>query len=161
LRGGDPNDEEDFHASETSSQSGWSGKEEETDDERESTLDEEEIDEKGERTLDEDSDGPGTPSQTSSSLSEPPSEPESDPTGPEPYVTHEFLDLEKFLHLRNFWQRHLLTAEEHTYHESFMGMFPQCSPKVSKNLTRKNPISVHWFGFHCELPSCKSSKETH
>lgn len=58
--------------------------------------------------------------------------------------------LRRFLHIRNFWQRHLLNAAEGTFHWSFANL-PMCHrPKMLKDPTSSTTeLSTAWLGYRC------------
>ncbi|KAJ5787397.1 hypothetical protein N7457_002387 [Penicillium paradoxum] len=65
------------------------------------------------------------------------------------YIGHDDLDLSKLVHMRCFWQRHLLNASEFTYHDSFAGLAPKMRPKMG----RQDPVDItkigqSWLGYY-------------
>lgn len=71
---------------------------------------------------------------------------------PQPFIDHKDLDLAKLLHLRSFWQRHLLYTYEYTYKDSFSGLPDQLKPQIRKyDQTKGSTLSLSWIGYYCEL----------
>lgn len=71
---------------------------------------------------------------------------------PQPFIDHKNLDLAKLLHLRSFWQRHLLYTYEYTYKDSFSGLPDLLKPKIRKyDQTKGSTLSLSWMGYYCEL----------
>lgn len=71
---------------------------------------------------------------------------------PQLFIDHNDLDLAKLLHLRSFWQRHLLYTYEYTYKDSFSGLPDILKPKIRKyDQTKGSTLSLSWMGYYCEL----------
>jgi hypothetical protein len=68
----------------------------------------------------------------------------------EPLVNIEKLDLEKILHIRNFWLRHLLNSDEATFDSSYTSLCQR--PKATRPLAdSESCLGTHWLGYYCEL----------
>jgi hypothetical protein len=68
----------------------------------------------------------------------------------EPLVNIEKLDLEKILHIRNFWLRHLLNPNEATFYSSYTSLCQR--PKATRPRgDSKSSVSTHWLGYYCQL----------
>ena len=68
-----------------------------------------------------------------------------------PFVEHEELDLEPFLHMRNFWQRHLLNMHEETFFESFSQLPMDLKPKLlRRHDVNSTGLSDSWIGYYCK-----------
>ncbi|CAG8380030.1 unnamed protein product [Penicillium salamii] len=68
---------------------------------------------------------------------------------PRPFVDHEKLDLDKLLQFRTFWQRHLLSSIENTYHESYMQLEDWIRPGVRKyDASQGSTLSGFWLGYY-------------
>ncbi|GIK03759.1 hypothetical protein Aspvir_007833 [Aspergillus viridinutans] len=65
----------------------------------------------------------------------------------EPLVSVDKLDLEKILHIRNFWLRHLLNPNEATFYSSYTSLCQR--PKATRPLAdSKSCVSTHWLGYY-------------
>jgi hypothetical protein len=61
------------------------------------------------------------------------------------------LDLEKMLHIRNFWLRHLLDPNEATYYASFHKLGENLRPTGQKPLLEESSKpSSYWLGYDCQ-----------
>ncbi|WEW55567.1 hypothetical protein PRK78_000998 [Emydomyces testavorans] len=61
----------------------------------------------------------------------------------------ENLDLEQFLHIRNFWKRHLTSREEYTFHSSYKCISPGSRPKPwDVNFERRLDVMSNWTGYY-------------
>lgn len=78
-----------------------------------------------------------------------------------PFIAHEKLDLATLLHMRGFWQRHLLNQAEQTYHESFAKLPIESRPQLRKSSTdQETGLSVSWLGYYCTLSHFQNSLDT-
>lgn len=67
----------------------------------------------------------------------------------ESLVNIEKLDLEKILHIRNFWLRHLLNPIEATFYSSYTSLCQR--PKATRCLAdSKSCVSTYWLGYYCQ-----------
>ncbi|KAJ5906225.1 uncharacterized protein N7473_003141 [Penicillium subrubescens] len=77
-----------------------------------------------------------------------------------PFIDHENLDLAPLLHIRSFWQRHLLNKAEQTYHESFARLAEALRPQARKANGDSSILSVSWLGYYsCLHPMPASRKD--
>lgn len=70
-----------------------------------------------------------------------------------PFIKHATLDLDKLLHIRSFWQNHLLNSHESTtFSEAFSNLPEHHKPKA-RNIhgTDVLNISTSWLGLWCTL----------
>jgi hypothetical protein len=78
-----------------------------------------------------------------------------------PYIGHEDLDLTKLLHLRCFWQRHLLNPSEFTYHDSFSELPQLLRPRMRKtDSANVMNLSRSWLGYYCEYKKSEIKSTT-
>lgn len=71
----------------------------------------------------------------------------SEPVGP--YIPHDNLDLTKILHIRSFWQRHLLELDEMTYYITFSYLDEDHKPKMRKSYgIDESQLSSSWLGYY-------------
>ncbi|KAJ5403833.1 hypothetical protein N7509_003704 [Penicillium cosmopolitanum] len=66
-----------------------------------------------------------------------------------PYITHNNLDLIKLLHIRSFWQRHLLEPEEMSFYLTFKDLAEDHKPKMRKGYgATESELSSSWIGYY-------------
>lgn len=71
---------------------------------------------------------------------------------PEQLVSLVKLDLEKILHIRNFWLRHLMDSDEGTFYESFSSLPEWHRPKGRKRSPDQvSELSMYWLGYYCQF----------
>lgn len=71
-----------------------------------------------------------------------------------PYIEHDNLDLTKILHIRSFWQRHLLEPDEMTFYHTFKDLDEDHKPKMRKRYgVNESELSSSWIGYYCESAS--------
>lgn len=68
----------------------------------------------------------------------------------EPLVSIHNLELEKILHVRNFWQRHLINPHEDTFYSSFRDLPASQRPKAWHcPLGEGKELKSLWLGYYC------------
>ncbi|KAF7713073.1 Uncharacterized protein PECH_008480 [Penicillium ucsense] len=77
-----------------------------------------------------------------------------------PFIDHENLDLYRLLHIRSFWQRHMLSRVE----QAFYGAFSLLSETARPQLRRTSPdpdwmLNVTWLGFYSCLHPMPTTRE--
>ncbi|GAE00271.1 hypothetical protein ACLA_045390, partial [Paecilomyces variotii No. 5] len=66
-----------------------------------------------------------------------------------PFVSIENLDLRKLLHIRNFWQRHLVNPDEGSFYKSFASLREEQRPHPWKQpIERGNRHGSSWLGYY-------------
>ena len=71
-----------------------------------------------------------------------------------PFVEHEKLDLARLLHIRGFWQRHMLNQAEQTFYETFVRLPETVRPQARKTFNDLEAnIAICWLGYYCEIGS--------
>lgn len=70
-----------------------------------------------------------------------------------PIVHENKIDLEKLLHIRNFWLRHLLCPTEATFHASYINLAPRYKPRSWGELAPSDDESP-WMGYACQSLTC-------
>ncbi|KAJ5304661.1 uncharacterized protein N7443_004321 [Penicillium atrosanguineum] len=65
-----------------------------------------------------------------------------------PFIKHETLDLNKLLHIRSFWQNHLLNSQESTNFSEIYSNLPRNHKPKARNIDVANTsmICTSWFG---------------
>ncbi|KAJ5320476.1 hypothetical protein N7508_000759 [Penicillium antarcticum] len=77
-----------------------------------------------------------------------------------PFIGHNDLNLERVLQMRSFWQRHLLTESELTYHETFASLPAHLKPGVRKVHAKDlSELSTSWLGLYSCLHPLPDSLE--
>ncbi|GAA82540.1 hypothetical protein ASPFODRAFT_185553 [Aspergillus luchuensis CBS 106.47] len=75
-----------------------------------------------------------------------------------PIVLENKLDLQKLLHIRNFWLRHLLCPTEATFHASYINLAPRYKPRSWGELAPSDD-ELPWMGYaSCVHPYPRSLK---
>ncbi|KAJ9198493.1 hypothetical protein DTO021D3_5164 [Paecilomyces variotii] len=65
------------------------------------------------------------------------------------FISIEELDLRKLLHIRNFWQRHLVNPDEGTFHKSFASLCEEKRPQPWTECIHHNiTLGSSWLGYY-------------
>ncbi|KAJ5934682.1 Major facilitator superfamily domain general substrate transporter [Penicillium verhagenii] len=71
-----------------------------------------------------------------------------------PFIDHRNVNLSRLLDMRSFWMRHLMSPDEHSFHESFNGLADMYKPRALKtDGSKATDLSKSWTGyFSCLHP---------
>jgi hypothetical protein len=68
-----------------------------------------------------------------------------------PFVSGTKVHLDRLLHIRNFWQRHLTNPDEDTYYKAFQKLAGGQRPKAwDRPLSEGGGLKSSWLGFYCK-----------
>ncbi|EPS34098.1 hypothetical protein PDE_09060 [Penicillium oxalicum 114-2] len=77
-----------------------------------------------------------------------------------PFVEHEKLDLARLLHIRGFWQRHMLNRAEQTFYETFIRLPETVRPQARKTFNDLEAnIAICWLGYYSCLHPMPTRRE--
>ncbi|KAJ5949722.1 hypothetical protein N7454_001306 [Penicillium verhagenii] len=66
-----------------------------------------------------------------------------------PFIDHRNVNLSKLLDIRGFWMRHLMSPDEHSFHESFNGLASMYKPRALKtDGSKATDLSKSWTGYY-------------
>ncbi|KAJ5176418.1 uncharacterized protein N7482_002295 [Penicillium canariense] len=78
-----------------------------------------------------------------------------------PFIDHKRLDLATLLHMRSFWQRHIVNNAEQSFHDSFARLPEDHRPQArNANVDNGASLSVSWLGYYsCLHPMPTTRKD--
>ncbi|KAJ5179675.1 hypothetical protein N7492_002885 [Penicillium capsulatum] len=79
-----------------------------------------------------------------------------------PFIDHDALDLSSLLHMRNFWQRHILDAHEGTFYFSFAQLRRDLKPILNSHpeIEDLRGFQTTWMGYYsCIHPLPRTSEQ--